>query len=168
MAVPAFLGTLFGSGGAGTAAAGGLVSGAFGLLANNATNNTLASAKAAELRGQTFGIEQAAEATKWGLNSTIANQMAANRWAYQLAPDLQLNRDMSAKNYELDFLNPKQAAMDREFGRAELDFRNSPAYRELEARRGMETTKNNIAEKRAEKAAIFGQTSYPSFGSFRV
>jgi hypothetical protein len=168
MALPALLGTLFGSGGAGTAAAGGLVSGAFGLLANNATNNTLASAKAAELRGQTFGIEQAAEATKWGLNSTLANQLAANRWAYQLSPDLQLQRDMSAKNYELDFLNPKQGAFDRATANYNLAFENSPAARQLREEPGKQTALNNTAEEYAKKTAMFGPIAHPAFASFRV
>jgi hypothetical protein len=154
--------------GAGGAIGGGLISGAFGLLSSIGTNQTMASAKEAELKAQTFGIQQGLETAKWGINSSLANQIGSNRWFYDIAGDLDLNRQKLAKNYDLNFLSPKQAAQDREFGRAELDFRNSPAYRQLQEGPGKQTALNETAKSYAEKTAMFGKIAHPAFGSFRV
>ena len=119
-------------------------------------------------RSADFRTQQDAANNVMGMFGSLGSAQNAQYWGNVLSPDLDLVRQENSEQYRLNSLDPKQAAMDREFGRAELAFRNSPAYRELESRRGIETAKNNMAEKRAEKAGVFGQISYPSFDSFRV
>jgi hypothetical protein len=139
-----------------------------GLFEGLLNRNKQQEANAILARSADFRAQQDAANNVMGMFGSLGSAQNAQYWGNVLSPDLDLSRQQKAEQYKLGFLDPKQAAMDREFGRAELDFRNSPAYRELQSRLGVQTTKNNIAEQRAEKAGMFGQISYPSFDSFRV
>jgi len=156
--------------GAGGAIGGGLISGGLGLLASIGNNKTLASAKEAELKGQTFGIQQGAETTKWGLYGNLANQIAANRWNFEIGPDQQLNRDIYARGYDLNVFSPKEEGRQRENLRWETGFKNDPAFRNFSQQQAISNLKTNpdIIREKAAKTGMFGPIAQAPLGSFMV
>ena len=156
--------------GAGGAIGGGLIGGGLGLLTSIGNNRTLASAKEAELKGQTFGIQQGAETTKWGLYGNLANQIAANRWNFEIGPDQQLNRDIYARAYDLNVFSPKEEGRQRENLRWQTSYRSDPAFKTASQQENIANVKFNPdrIKKQGELSGIFGGIAQPPLGSFMV
>lgn len=80
-------------------------------------------------------------------------------------PDLELGRQMFARNKELREFAPVQMALNTEGIRRGFDLNASAAAREQSQRENREALKRSLAEKTALLDATFGPVARPGFGT---
>jgi hypothetical protein len=120
--------------------------------------NAQMAAAADQLKWQTMlGREQA-----YGqAGQEIAGRVAQGTWM----PDLELGRQMFARNKELREFAPVQMALNTEGIRRGFDLNASAAAREQSQRENREALKRSLAEKEGVMAGMFGSIARPGISA---
>ena len=120
--------------------------------------NAQMAAAADQLKWQTM---LGRETAKGQAGQEMAGRIAQGTWM----PDLELGRQMFARNKELREFAPVQMALNTEGIRRGFDLNASAAAREQSQRENREALKRSVAEKTALLDATFGPVARPGFGT---
>lgn len=150
------------------AIAGGLISGATGLVGGIFGNRQQASIANAQLRAQADQLKQGILFQRDAAKANMGLGMFGQVFGSTTAPDLEFGRQAAAQRLAFGEFMPKQLGLGREEARWQAAFENSADVKEKSRRERLGRLQESIATLRATPTGMFGRIAQAPIESLMV